>query len=218
MVPDDGPGPGVLVLHSWWGLDQGVKATVEALADAGFTALAPDLMGGVQADDAASAAGALQETDPDQTAGLILSSIMALRARSSDPEAPVAVIGYSLGGSWALWAGTRQPDSGIAVVDYYGHTDLDFADLQAPVLCHFATDDPLVSDDEMAEMKAHLLLLGKSVEVKDYEGTRHFFAEAGVPVLDAAGEIGERSEHETEAAALAWDRTLAFLRANAAPA
>ena len=117
VVPDDGPGPGVLVLHSWWGLDQGVKATVEALADAGFTALAPDLMGGVQADDAASAAGALQETDPDQTAGLILSSIMALRARSSDPEAPVAVIGYSMGGSWALWAGTRQPDSVIAVVD-----------------------------------------------------------------------------------------------------
>ena len=42
VVPDDGPGHGVLVLHSWWGLTPAVKEVVEALADAGYTALAPD--------------------------------------------------------------------------------------------------------------------------------------------------------------------------------
>ena len=44
VEPDDGPGHGVLVLHSWWGLTPEVKAVVEALADVGYTALAPDLL------------------------------------------------------------------------------------------------------------------------------------------------------------------------------
>ena len=49
--PDEGPGHGVMVLHSWWGLGPQVKRVVERLADAGYTALAPDLAGGVVTDD-----------------------------------------------------------------------------------------------------------------------------------------------------------------------
>jgi carboxymethylenebutenolidase len=213
VLPEDGPGPGVLVLHSWWGLTAGVKHRVEALADAGFTALAPDLLGGPAPTTAAEAAGRLQESSADATAGLVLSSIAALRSRSADPQAPVGLVGYSMGGSWALWAATRQPRSVAAVVDYYGHTDLDFSDLRAPVLCHFATDDPLVSEDEIVEMQSHLLLLERSVSVHRYPGTRHFFAEDGVPVLDAAGEEGTRSIEEAEAAGLAWQRTRELLDA-----
>ena len=54
--PDDGPGPGVLVLSSWRGLNGATKAVADSLADAGFTALAPDLFGSVPADDAAGQA------------------------------------------------------------------------------------------------------------------------------------------------------------------
>jgi carboxymethylenebutenolidase len=212
VVPEDGPGPGVLVLHSWWGLTAGVKDRVAALADAGFTALAPDLLGGPVPATAAEAAGRLQESSADATAGLILSSIVALRARSADPEAPVGLVGYSMGGSWALWAATRQPRGVAVVIDYYGHTDLDFTDLRAPVLCHFATDDPLVSDDEIVEMQSHLLLLERSVVVHRYPGTRHFFAESGVAVLDAEGTEEVRSFEEEQAAELAWQRTCELLR------
>jgi carboxymethylenebutenolidase len=211
VVPDDGPGPGVLLLHSWWGLTPGVKEQVEALADAGFSALAPDLLAGALPETAAEAAAELQATSADETAALVLSSIVALRSRSADVDAPVGVIGFSMGGSWALWAATRQPESVAAMVDYYGHTDLDVADLRAQVMCHFATDDPLVSEDEAAELQAHLLLVGKSVEVHRYPGTRHFFAETGVPALDAAGESGERSAQEVAAAELAWGRSVGFL-------
>lgn len=211
VVPDDGPGPGVLVLHSWWGLTGGIKDVVESLADEGFTALAPDLMGGEQPTDPESAAAAVHATQPDDVAGLILSSIVALRSRSDDPEAGVGVIGFSMGGSWGLWAAVRQPDSVRAVVDYYGHTDLDFADLEASVLGHFATDDALVTEDDIAEMQAHLLLVDKSVEIHRYGGARHFFAEVGVPVLDSEGRTGERSGSEEKDAAAAWARTVSFL-------
>ena len=52
MVPNEqayfvqgetGPGPGVLVLHSLWGLTTSVKGLCDSLADEGFTVLAPDI-------------------------------------------------------------------------------------------------------------------------------------------------------------------------------
>lgn len=188
-----------------------MKAVADSLADAGFTALVPDLMGGGLPLDPVEAAGALAEQPADRAAGLILSSIAALRANSRDPEAEVAILGYSMGASWALWAATRQPESVQAVVAYYGVTDLDFSDLEAPVLCHTATDDPLVDSDDVAEMQAHMLLLDKSIEVFPHPQTRHFFAEAGVPVLDSIGESDARTASEEAASAEAWAQTLEFL-------
>lgn len=217
VVPEGGPGPGVLVLHSWWGLEGGSKAIVEALADAGFTAVAPDLFGGVPLEDppdAAHAAQRLAEADPDATAALVLASIVALRAHTRDPEAPVGVLGFSMGGSWALWAATRQPDSVGAVVDYYGHQDMDFEGMRAPVLCHLASSDPFVSEDLAVEMQAHLRLVGVEAESVLHEDTRHFFAEPGVPVLDADGVLGGRTPAEAAAAAAAWSATIDFLARN----
>jgi len=182
-----------------------VKDVVEALADAGHTALAPDLLGGVLPSNGDEARDLLAASSPDETAGLILSSIAALRAHSIDPAASVAVVGYSMGASWGLWAATRQPDSVDAVVAYYGIQNIDFVDLRAPVLGHFAEVDPLVTDDELVEMQAHMLLLDKHVEVHHYPGTGHWFAET-----DRPGQP-DRSPTELDAADLAWSRTLAFL-------
>jgi dienelactone hydrolase len=81
-------------------------------------------------------------------------------------------------------------------------------------LFHASTDDPLVAEDDVVEMQAHLLLLEKSVEVVTHEGTRHFFAESGVPVLDSEGNSGERSPVEAVAAEAAMEQTLEFLRAH----
>lgn len=200
VEPASGPGHGVLVLHSWWGLTRDVKDVVEALADAGYTALAPDLLDGVLPADGDAARDVLAASDPNETAALVLSSVAALRACSADPTGPVAVLGFSMGASWALWVATRQPASIDAVVAYYGVQDIDFDELAAPVLGHYAETDPLVSDDELVEMQAHLLLLDKHVEVHRYAGTGHWFAEPGRP-----------DHHDAEATTLAWDRTLTFL-------
>lgn len=203
VTPDEGPGPGVLVLSSWWGLDRFVKDFCERLADQGFTALAPDLTKGVLADIAAEAEVELAASDPNETAALILSSVVALRAHSDEPDAPVAVLGFSMGASWAMWLATRQPDSVRRVVAYYGTQNIDFSAMQAAVLGHFATDDDLVADDEVVEMQARLLLDDKAVEIHRYPGTHHWFAEETHPEF-----------YDPEAADLAWLRTLEFLRAD----
>jgi carboxymethylenebutenolidase len=203
----------VLVLHSWWGLNRGTKDLTERLAGRGFTAMAPDLFAGTDLKDPQSpmeAAERLARADVDATAGFILASIVALRAHSADPQAPVGILGFSMGASWALWAAGRQPDSVGAVVAYYGHQDMDFDDLSAPVLCHFAELDPLVSEDQATEMQARIGLAGGSVEVTTHPGTRHFFAESDVPVVSADGAVGERSLVEASAAETAWGQTIDF--------
>nr|WP_320412927.1 dienelactone hydrolase family protein [Candidatus Microthrix sp.] len=72
---------------------------------------------------------------------------------------------------------------------------------QRRVLGHFAEFDDLCTVDDRVEMQSHLLLLDNMVEVFEYPGTWHFFAE------DA-----ELDTPAGEAAALAWGRTVAFLQ------
>ena len=42
-TPERGEGPGVLVLHAWWGLNDTMRAVCARLSQAGFVAFAPDL-------------------------------------------------------------------------------------------------------------------------------------------------------------------------------
>lgn len=199
--PDAGTGPGLLFLHSWWGLTAEVKRQCDELAADGFVVLAPDLMEGRRPETSAEAEVELAELDPNRTAALLLSSVVALRSQTDDPDGPVAVLGYSMGASWAMWLATRQPDSIRAVVIYYGTQDIDFSDLRAPVLGHFAADDPFADDNAVAYMEAQLRLAGKSVTFHRYENTTHWFAEA------------DREAYVPTAASLAWGRTVSFLSA-----
>ena len=198
--PEAGVGPGVLLLHSWWGLTPTFKDQADRLADAGFVVLAPDLLEGRRPQTSAEAELELAEVEPNETAALVLASIVALRSQTDDPEGPVAVVGYSMGASWALWVATRQPESVRAAVAYYGTQDIDFAALRAPVLGHFADADDFVSEDELVFMEAQLRLLDKDVTIWRYPGTEHWFAEIGADTYDEA------------AAEQAWERTVEFLR------
>jgi carboxymethylenebutenolidase len=192
---------GVLVLHSWWGLTDDVRTTCRSLADAGFTALAPDLFGGERPADVGAARTALGGLDPSTLTREVVAAAGALQDATGAKLAPIGVVGFGMGGSLALWLACRLPGVVGAVVTYYGTQHLDFAPLRAAVLGHFAEEDDEVSEDDRSYTEALLGLAGNEASFHVHPGTRHGFAEAGDPA------------HDPTATAVAWDRTLAHLRA-----
>lgn len=199
-IPDSGTGPGILVLHAWWGLNQFFKDLCDRLAAEGFVALAPDLLEGQVADTIEDAERQLAGADPDGLAHLTRSSLWTLRELPITPDAPVGVIGFSMGASMALWLSARVPEAVAATTVFYGAQDIDFKDARSAYLGHFAEADPWVDDDGLALLEAELRLDELDVDFHRYPGTGHWFFERDRPEYDAA------------AAALAWDRTLAFFR------
>lgn len=199
ISPEAGPGPGVLLLHSLWGLNRQAKDTANRLADHGFTVVAPDLNGGQVYDDPAEALAALHEADMNVIASLVQSSLGVLRKASNDATAPIGVVGYGPGASWALWVSARLTEEVGAVVTYYGAQDIPMAGAQASYLSHWAETDMLVSDLELADLGLNLQMADLDFRFEHHEGTTSGFAEAGRPEFDA------------EAEAVAWRQTAEFL-------
>ena len=204
-VPESGSGPGVLVLHAWWGLNPFIKQVCDRLAAEGFVALAPDLLGEVVSTvDAAEAR--LEAASPDEIAHITRSALWHLRQLPMTPDAPVGVLGLSMGASMGLWLSARVPEGVAATVVFYGGQDIDFATATGAYLGHFADEDPYVDDDSLTLLEAELRLLELDTTFHRYPGTKHWFFEE------------DRPEHDPEAAALAWERTVEFLRAHLPPA
>lgn len=197
VQPEAGAGPGVLVLHSLWGLTSSVKSLCDELADAGFTVLAPDINLGELPETEDEGIDRLGEADPDHLASLVLSSVRLLADKST--EGPIGVVGFGMGGSLGLWASVRLADLIGAVVSFYGTQQIDFAGSKSSYLIHLAEEDDYIADDEAAFMEATMRLEALAVEVVDYPGTRHGFCEPDGESFDP--EVLEK----------AWDRTVDFL-------
>lgn len=189
---------GVLVLHAWWGRNADVLAFGERLAAAGFEVEVPDLFAGAVAttvEEAERLAGAADDAGADTAA---LAGYDALAARLP-AGAPIAVVGFSFGAAYALWLGARRPVA--ATVVYYG-TMLgpSLAASAAPVLGHFAADDPYEPAENVTALAEALREAGRSATIHCYEGTGHWFAEPS------------RAAYTAGAAELAFERTTDFLR------
>ena len=201
-VPRSGTGPGVLVLHSWWGLTESLKDRCNQLADAGFTAVAPDLFDGVTAESNAHGQELLADADANRLVLGVQSTADALLRMPATGDGPIMIVGFSMGASLGLWYSERFPDNVTAVVGFYGTQGIDFRRTRSSYQLHMATDDPMLDADELALMEASFGLAERPVEIHTYDAAHHF-AEPGTPGYDEA------------AADTAWRRTIEFLRAHA---
>lgn len=195
-----GPGtPGVVMFHPWWGLNDDVVAYADRLAAAGFAVVAPDQFGGLVAstiEEADRLSGAVDEAAVDAIA---LAAVDHLADRLG-PTARLAALGFSFGAAWSMWSPAER-DRLVASVVYYGSTaGPSLSRASVPVLGHFAETDPYEPDEAIAAFEATLRWAGRDIVIHRYPGTGHWFAE---PSRDA---------YRAEAADLAFERTVAFLR------
>ena len=202
-VPPTGKGPGVLVLHAWWGLNETIKAFCERLAQAGFVAFAPDLYHGKVANTIPEAEmlGKVVDANFAQTKAEVAAAALFLGERAGHPDQGLAVIGFSLGAYYAVDLAAADPEHIRSVVLFYGTGDADLSNSQAAFLGHYAENDQYEAPANVDAMEAYLKRIGRPVTFHRYSGTAHWFFEP-----DRVQEFNQA------AASLAWDRTLAFLK------
>jgi len=209
----EGPHPGVLVLHESFGLNDDIRRIAARFAEAGYTALAPDLyshgrrivcLSRVMVDMVSEHVG--------REVADILSARTALAARPEVDEQRIAVAGFCQGGGFALVAGA-QPGFRAAAVNYgMVPSDRSVLDGLCPVVASYGSRDKIAGGRMAARLQSHLGALGIAHDVKTYDGVGHsFFSQvdgwqgwlARVPTPMAVG-------YDEQAAEDGWRRMLAF--------
>jgi len=106
VIPKKGTGGGVLILHSWWGLNAFFRKLCQRFADEGFVALAADLYEGQIAttiNEAKRLRSATTARRKEPAYKYLIRMIHFLSAHESVRSPKIAVVGFSMGGHWALW-------------------------------------------------------------------------------------------------------------------
>jgi carboxymethylenebutenolidase len=200
-LPEQQHGPGVLVLHAWWGLTPFFEELCERLASAGFVAFAPDLYQGRTAATIDEAQALLDQRDSEAMQAIASGALAHFRAHPSVRGDSIAALGFSMGAAWAADLASAAPADIHAVVLFYGTVAADFTKAQATYLGHFGENDEWEPIEGVREMEADLRSAGRAVTLHVYPGAQHWFFESNRP------------EYNADAAELAWQRTTEFLRA-----
>jgi carboxymethylenebutenolidase len=201
--PAAGGGPGLVVIQEWWGLVGHIKDVCDRFAAAGFVALAPDHYHGEQTKSPDRAAKLFMALNIAEAGREIRGAAQYLLGLDAVTSSRAGVLGFCMGGQLALFAAAEHGDVVGCAVDFYGihpNVRIDPAAVKVPVLGHFGTRDDSIPVDGVRKLAAAITAAGGSFEVHFYDAGHAFFNDARPEAYDAA------------AAALAWDRSLAFLR------
>lgn len=199
--PAGATGKGVIVVQEWWGLNGNIKGIADRFAAEGFVALAPDLYHGKVVAEPDEAGKMLMALNIEQAEKDLRGSVSYLKGLSGGK---VGTVGFCMGGALSLFAACTNGDDVGACVDFYGGhpaVQFDWNNLKAPLLAIWAEHDDFVNPN-IPGWEAELKSRDKDYESHQYPGTSHaFFNDEG-------------GSYDPDAAADAWQRTLAHFRAH----
>lgn len=202
VLPDEPALGSVVVLQEIFGVNAHIRDVCEQFAANGYAAYAPYLFdrvgGNVDLDYSPVSVAEGRERMAALGFEAALLDVAATAAAAAD-FGTVACVGYCWGGTLAWLCATRL---GLPAVSYYGARTQPYLSEQpqAPLLMHFGERDALIPAAFVAELRA---------------------SHPEIPLhLYAAGHgfnCNQREDFHAESAALAWRRTLAFLREHLRP-
>lgn len=207
-LPHGGSGPGLVLIHEIFGVNDYVRDAAQRFAGLGYVALAPDLFWRTQPglelahDEAGVQAGMAAAAQLDGAAAVTdaIAALESLRALPEVTGGAAGVVGFCLGGTLAYEvAAAADPD--VAVV-YYGSGipgALDRASaIACPTIMHWGGADPYIPREQV-DAVATMAAGHDGIECHVHEGAGHAF-DNPAPMY-----------HDADASAAAWELTAAFL-------
>jgi len=205
--PDGKPLGGLVIIQEIFGVNKSIREVVDSYATEGFVAIAPALFDRIEKgvelgygpEDMQKAFQLYPQLNPD----LSLIDVAAAFRYVAAKEEKNAVLGFCYGGLLSWLSATRGKQHGMeptCCVGYYagGVGKVETEEPTCPVMLHFGADDDHIGKDQVdAVRSAH-----PDVQIVTYHGAGHAFANA------------QRPSFEPEAAKLARERSLAFLKQN----
>ncbi|MGO4390810.1 dienelactone hydrolase family protein [Variovorax sp. M-6] len=194
----------VVVIQEWWGLNDQILGVAQRFAQAGFTALVPDLYRGKKTVEAEEAHHLMSGLNFAEAASQdVRGALQYLKARGGK----VGITGYCMGGALTLLASSMASEADAGVV-WYGYPPLEYVDaskITVPLMAHWATQDAAFAIAGVDALEEKLSAAGVRYEGHRYQA-HHAFANE---TAQGPGRI-PITQYDAVWAQLAWDRTLRF--------
>ncbi len=202
-----GPGPAVIVIQEWWGLNDHIRDVARRFAREGYFAIAPDLYSrqgnkvATEPNLAAELMGGLKTEDGIDD---LKATLQWMRAQKQTQQSRIGVIGFCMGGSYALLLPCESKEISAAA-PFYGEipSDEKIKNLGCPVFYAYGENDGWIQRADVDRVAAALKKFDKQGEVKVYQGCSHGFFNNTRADVYASAEAKD-----------AWDRTLKLFTAN----
>jgi carboxymethylenebutenolidase len=200
-----GAHPVVIVVQEWWGLDEHIRDVARRFAREGFVAVAPDLysrQGNQVATDPNAAAQLMGGLKKEDGIDDLKSTIEWIRSQKDTRSSKIGVIGFCMGGSYALLLPCKTKEISAAA-PFYGEipSDETLKALACPIFYAYGENDGWITRADVDRLGAALKKFNKPGEVKVYAGCSHGFFN------DTRSGIYAPKEAQD-----AWNRSLALFK------
>lgn len=167
----------VIVIHEWWGLNDRTRDDADRFAIRGYVAFAVDLYRGRSTSTPDEAHELMRGLPEDRALGDLEAAFAWLSARPDVTPARIGVVGWCMGGGYALALAVDQPKLRAAVVNYGKLVTAPekLARVHASFLGNFAGQDRGIPPADVLAFKQALLATDADVNIKIYDSDGHAF-------------------------------------------
>lgn len=210
------PGPAVIVVHEWWGLNDYARDRARQLAEAGYTAIAVDMYGHGQVADHPNDAQAFMQAalaEPEKMGARFNAARAALAAESNVDASRIYGVGYCFGGAVVLHQARMGADL-AGVASFHGSlgttNPAQAGAVKARILVATGGADPMIPPDQVGNFVTEMSIAGADLKLLSFPGVVHSFTNPG------ATEVGKShnmplayDEHADQAS---WKALMDFIK------
>lgn len=212
----EGPRPGVIVVHEWWGHNEYQRERAKALAALGYTSFAIDMYGvgkqGSNPDEAGALMGAVM-SDPAALEKRFNTALKLLREHPRTQPSRVAALGYCFGGGVVLHM-ARQGIELAGIGSMHGilssPVPAESGSVKTPLQIYTGGADPFVPTEQVSGFVSEMLNAGARFDLITFPGAQHAFSNPAA--TDAGKRFGIPLAYDAEADRVSWAGFTEFLQ------